>query len=150
MRNALKVLLGFLVLFLVLVGVGCEVGPRSGRGLRLPAGDVARGAIAFESLGCATCHDIAGEPAGTAAGRPETIVTLGGEVTRVETYGELVTSIINPSHEISRRYPEKEVAEGDVSKMQNFNERMSVAQLIDLTAFLQSKYEVRREPLYIP
>jgi hypothetical protein len=61
-----------------------------------------------------------------------------------------VTSIVNPSHEISRRYPREQVAEGDVSKMENFNERMTVAQLIDLTAFLQSRYEVRPEPLYFP
>jgi hypothetical protein len=61
-----------------------------------------------------------------------------------------VTSIINPSHEISRPYPREQGAEGDVSKMENFNDRMSVTQLIDLTAFLQSKYKLRREPLYIP
>jgi hypothetical protein len=43
------------------------------------------------------------------------------------------------------------VAEGDVSKMEleNFNDRMTVAQLIDLVAFLQSKYERRPEPRYL-
>ena len=129
--------------------MGCEMGPRSGRGLRLPEGDIARGEQAFQQLGCGTCHDVAGTPSPEGE-RSEVIVTLGGVVTHVETYGELVTSIINPSHEISRRYPKADVAEDDVSKMSNFNEQMTVAQLIDLTAFLQSKYELRVEPQYIP
>jgi hypothetical protein len=42
------------------------------------------------------------------------------------------------------------VADGDVSKMENFNEKMTVAQLIDLTAFLQSTYELYPEPMYFP
>ena len=135
---------------LIVTFIGCDIGPRSGRGLRLPDGDVERGALAFRELGCPTCHDAVGERRAPKGDRPNGIVTLGGVVTRVETYGELVTSIINPSHEISRRYRREQVAEGDVSKMDNFNERMTVAQLIDLTAFLQSKYEVRREPSYLP
>lgn len=134
---------------LVLVSVGCEFGPRSGRGLRLPDGDIARGELAFRELECDSCHDVGGvrPPEGE---RSDVIVTLGGEVTRVETYGELVTSIVNPSHELSVRYPRDQVADGDRSKMENFNERMTVAQLIDLTAFLQSKYVQRLEPVYIP
>ena len=59
-----------------------------------------------------------------------------------------MTSIINPSHEIARRYPREQVADDDTFKMENFNERMTVAQLIDLAEFLQSRYELRREPLY--
>jgi hypothetical protein len=78
------------------------------------------------------------------------VVVLGGEVTRIETYGELVTSIVNPSHEISRRYPKEDVTVGDVSKMRNFNDVMTVAQLIDLTTYLQSKYQLIREPRYVP
>ena len=139
-----------LLIGLVLVTLGCELGPRSGRGLRLPDGDVARGELAFRELGCPTCHDVAGGPVFPEAAGREPLVTLGGEVSRVETYGELVTSVVNPSHEISRRYPKDRVSDGDVSKMRNFNEQMTVAQLIDLVAFLQSKYEVRPEPLYIP
>ena len=138
------------VSFLIMMCFGCEVGPRSGRGLRLPDGDVERGALAVRELGCPNCHHVVGGPAAPGGTRSEVIVTLGGEVTRIETYGELVTSMINPSHKISRRYPREQVAEGNVSKMENFNERMTVAQLIDLTAFLQSKYEIRREPLHLP
>jgi hypothetical protein len=138
-----KVLGCCLLLFLL----GCEVGPRSGRGLRLPDGDVERGAVAFRDLGCTKCHDVADAPAPAS---DEIVLTLGGEVTRVETYGELVTSIVNPQHDVSRRYPKEDTTKGGVSRMENFNDAMTVAQLIDLTAFLQSKYEVRREPMFIP
>lgn len=127
--------------------LGCEVGPRSGRGLRLPDGDLERGATAFRELGCETCHDVVGMAVPEGIARAETIVKLGGEVTRVETYGELVTSIIHPSHDVQRRY---RVEDGKESPMPAVNERMTVAQLVDLTAFLQSTYERRREPLYIP
>ena len=131
----------------LLVGVACEVGPRSGRGLRLPEGDIDRGRIAFADLDCTKCHDVAGE---AAPSRDGIVLTLGGEATRVETYGELVTSIVHPTHEISRRYPKEQTTEQGETRMENFNDQMSVAQLIDLVAFLQSKYEVRREPMYIP
>jgi hypothetical protein len=133
-----------------LICLACEVGPQSGRGLRLPEGDLEAGKLAFQELACTTCHDVVGVPLEAPGERPDSIVTLGGEVTRVETYGQLVTSIVNPSHRISGRYPREKVAHGDVSMMANFNDLMTVAQLIDLTAFLQSRYELRREPLYVP
>ena len=143
MRSTLRLLAGGLLL----VALGCEFGPRSGRGLRLPDGDEERGAVAFRELGCPKCHDVVGGPEATLAERADVIVELGGEVSRVETYGELVTSIVNPSHELSVRYPREAVSEDGESKMENFNDRMTVAQLIDLTAFLQSRYRLRPEPL---
>jgi hypothetical protein len=141
-----------LVSGLLVVGLGCEVGPRSGRGLRLPDGDIEKGALTFHELGCDGCHDVSGRPSAPQGERAETIVKLGGEVTRVYSYGELVTSIVRPSHRIARGQPKDRVTEGGVSKMEleNFNDRMTVAQLIDLVAFLQSTYERRSEPLYIP
>jgi len=137
---------------LVSFALACEVGTRSGRGLRLPDGDVDRGARAFAELGCGRCHDVVGEPPAHAGARADTIVELGGEISRVHSYGELVTALANPTHEIAggSRDREDRVVDG-VSKMEleGFNERMSVAQLIDLVAFLQSKYERRPEPIYV-
>lgn len=129
---------------------GCEQhGRRSGRGLYLPDGDAARGAVAFHELGCATCHGIAGEPesvrASAGAPEPPEALILGGPVTRVETYGELVTSIIHPEHEISRSSGDG----GLLAEMPVANERMTVIQLIDLVAFLQSTYEERPLPNYV-
>ena len=69
-------------------------------------------------------------------------VTLGGEVTKVKTYGELVTSIINPSHKLAERYPEEEVSIEGESLMPVINDVLTVQQLIDLVSFLQAQYEV--------
>jgi hypothetical protein len=69
-------------------------------------------------------------------------VELGGKVTRVRTYGELVTAIINPSHKLADGYPVKEVSEDGKSKMTFYNGYMTVQQLIDIVMFLQPQYEV--------
>ena len=127
----------------------CDGGRKSGRGLRLPDGDIEIGKLAFVELGCPGCHIVAGVD-DTAPGRAPTMVKLGGRVRRVETYGELVTSIVNPSHGLTRLYPAEKVAIGDESRMKDFNDTMTVAQLIDLVAFLQSKYELLPEPVLVP
>ena len=36
-------------------------------------------------------------------------IHLGGKVYRVRTYGELVTAVIHPSHDIAKGYDEEEV-----------------------------------------
>ena len=110
--------------------MGCEVGPRSGSGLRLPNGDVVRGKQAFHDLGCDDCHTIGGEAAPTKGPDGKVIVVLGGKVAHIESHGELVTSIINPSHGFSRRYSREQVTEADRSRMTNFNRRMTVEELI--------------------
>jgi hypothetical protein len=138
-------------LLALLLGVpGCEIGPESGSGLRLPNGDVRAGERAFRELGCGDCHVIAGEGSWKETADGHTVVVLGGKVPHIETYGELITSIVNPSHGLTRRYPRKEVTEGDQSRMKPINETMTVAQLIDLTAFLQSKYDLELNQVYGP
>jgi len=69
-------------------------------------------------------------------------VVLGGDVTHVKTYGELVASIINPSHKLAKGYVEEAVSEGGVSKMLVYNDVMTVRQLTDLVVFLQPHYKV--------
>ncbi len=130
----------------------CDGGRRSGRGLRLPDGDIEKGKLAFVEFGCPGCHEVTGVAVVAAApkGAPPMMVELGGPVRRVETYGELVTSIVNPSHGLTRLYPAEEVAIGDESRMKDFNDTMTVAQLIDLVAFLQSKYERIPKPVLVP
>ena len=131
----------------VLLSVGCDL-ERSPRGFRLPDGNVDKGKEAFVSLQCNTCHSVSGEtfPAPVSFNIP-----LGGETPRIRTYGELVTSIINPSHIISAQYRE-ELREAKQSPMTNFNDKMTVAQMIDLVAFLQSRYKLiypdQRPPYY--
>jgi len=136
---------------LLLVLQACAVdSPQSSRGFRLPDGNVEAGRQAFVQLRCHVCHQVEGVDA-TFEGTPAAAVRLGGETVRVKSYGELVTSIINPSHRIAPGVAAETVAPGGVSLMEvaALNDVMTVRQLIDLVAFLQTRYEVV-PPAYYP
>lgn len=137
-RNSGVVL--FLWMFFI---AGCS-GPKSGAGFRLPDGDVERGKAAFLELKCSTCHTVAATeiPAPSKDFAYVRVVVLGGEVRQVKTYGALVTSIINPSHSLAPGYPKELITKNNESAMTNFNDTMTVRQLIDLVAFLQSRYHL--------
>ena len=124
--------------FIGIMASGCGYGGRSDGGLRLPEGDVVAGKAAFSDLGCVQCHSVRGEEDLPAPVEP-TNMELGGRLYSATSYGQLVTAIINPSHSISARAP-REVREAGSTPMTSFNESMTVAQLIDLVAFLHSKY----------
>jgi sulfur-oxidizing protein SoxX len=140
--------LGIALLASIALVQGCaQSAPDSPTGFALPAGDATAGRQAFIDLRCHVCHPLKGidiKYEGTGA----VSVVLGGEVTRVRTYGELVTSIINPSHKIAPGYPLKEVAPGGKSLMEvaSLNDVMTIRQLIDLVAFLQPQYKVLPPP----
>ena len=121
---------------------GCSPSPESARGFRLPDGNADAGRAAFVALQCYGCHRIVGEvfPDGGSSERFE--VTLGGTASRVGTYGELVTSIINPSHKLAPGYPTEMISENGLSKMRMYNDEMTVQQLIDIVAYLQTTYDV--------
>lgn len=107
----------------------------------LPIGSVEDGKSTFVDLGCNLCHSAGDIPwAGEQGGNPH--FPLGGETTKVETYGELVTSIINPSDKIDRDYIIQMRRMVDVSPMTNYNEVMTVQELIDLVTFLHDEYEL--------
>ncbi len=122
---------------------GCA-GPKSGKGFTLPDGDVDRGKTAFVALNCHTCHAVSGVDFPELEKRGELVVALGGKTTRIQTYGELVTSIINPSHKVAKKYSEEPSGDsGEVkSKMVSNNDAMTVSQLIDIVKFLQAHYEL--------
>ena len=122
----------------------CVPTPESPRGFRLPDGSASDGQATFVSLQCHACHSIADVELPAFRGTAPVAVELGGEVSRVKTYGELVTSIINPSHKLIAKYPEDEVAQDGESRMVVYNQTMTVQQLVDLVAFLQPHYEVVR------
>jgi hypothetical protein len=70
-------------------------------------------------------------------------VQLGGEVKRRKDYGNLVTAIINPSHRLAMGYDASMVANEGKSRMTVDNDVMTVSQLVDIVAFLQSYYELQ-------
>jgi sulfur-oxidizing protein SoxX len=121
---------------------GCTPKPASGHGFTLPAGDAEQGKVVFMTHNCHQCHRISGvEP--PPEDEREMNIMLGGEVRRISTYGELVTSVINPSHKLARGYAEEATTEDGESKMTNYNDVLTVSELIDLVAYLQSKYSIR-------
>lgn len=138
----LKITLMFLVLFMLFVLTGCE---GQSRGFALPKGDVESGKATFVLLNCNHCHSVKGEIDKLPDGHNSISYELGGEVTRVRTYGDLVTSIINPSHKLSR-VDEPFVSESGDSTMRRYNEFMTVQELVDLTAYLESTYQLVPPP----
>ncbi len=121
---------------------GCDRDIMSEKGFSLPAGDAMAGREAFLYMQCHQCHTIEGEQFPVIPGQEPPYVALGGKVTQVKTYGELVTAIINPSHKLAGGYAEEVVAEDGESKMYVYNEFMTVQELIDIVMFLQPYYDV--------
>lgn len=122
---------------------GCESGRRSSAGFRLPPdGSIDRGKIAFIDFGCNNCHEVAGVDLPRPTVQPPVPVVLGGEVTTELSDGSLVTSIIYPSYRLAR-YPKDQITARGESRMPHYADRMTVRQLTDLVAFLQSRYVVR-------
>ena len=122
--------------------VGCMPSPDSPRGFVLPAGDVDAGRQAFIDLQCHGCHRISGVDLPQFLGSAPVAIVLGGESARVRTYGDLVTSIINPSHRLIAGYPTEQVSRDGESIMPVLDSVMTVQQLIDLVALLQSSYSI--------
>lgn len=131
----------------VTILAGCGQGPESGYGFTLPEGDVGAGEAAFKRFQCGDCHAIANRQDLREGIDPLMTVTLGGETTWIQTYGQLVTAVINPSHEISERYPREPVEVDGASAMRNYNDVMTVSEMADIVLFLQEQYEL--EP-YVP
>ena len=124
---------------------GCEADRMSEKGFSLPDGNALSGKEAFVYMHCHECHTIAGEELPTLAMADPPYVALGGKVTRVKTYGELVTAIINPSHKLAQGYAAELVTNDGESKMPMYNGYMTVQELIDIVAYLQPHYDV-----YVP
>lgn len=114
----------------------------SSKGFRLPDGDAVAGRDAFLYMQCHQCHTIAGVQLPGIPGQETPFVELGGKVTRVKTYGQLVTAIINPSHELAPKYAEELVSENGESNMYTYNDHMTVQELIDIVMYLQPHYDV--------
>lgn len=134
--NAKLVLAG--ITTAMLLSTGCV--DRKSAGLYLPKGNAERGKAAFVQLQCNSCHQVSGVNLPVPAPFNRTLLTLGGEVPRLRTAGELVTAIIHPSRDISDLAPTDPARLGGPMVMKTRNEEMTVAQLVDLVTFLQPAY----------
>jgi len=129
------------LLFLFLAS--CDFDPNSGCGFSLPEGSVEAGRETFVELECNACHSVGDIERVAGRERLDISVRLGGSVTAVKTYGDLVTSIVNPSHKISRRNSKQGFDSGDnESKMMVYNDVVTVQQLVDLVTYLESNYKL--------
>jgi len=138
----MKYIYTMLIWLAVVSMAGCNYGPNSGKGFSLPEGDVAKGKTTFIELGCNSCHSIADIKQLPSNAKDIPQIVLGGTVRSIKTYGELVTSIINPSHKILRRYNQVNISGDGSSKMRIYNDVMTVTQLVDLVKYLESNYEI--------
>ena len=121
---------------------GCEADRMSEKGFSLPEGNALDGQKAFVYLHCYECHFIEGIELPPVESDTQPFVQLGGQVSRVKTYGDLVTSIINPSHKLASGYPMETITEGGQSKMPLYNGYMTDQELIYIVSFLQPQFEV--------
>jgi hypothetical protein len=113
--------------------------------VRFPLGNVQRGREAFVALECHTCHRIEGVELAPPPQPSSISVALGGHTPRIETYGDIITAIVNPSHRLARSY-RSDVGRDRLSPMaaEFLNDVMTTQQLVDVAAFLRTEYD------YIP
>lgn len=136
------ILAGFGVAMLAALTGGCASALLFG--FPVGEGDTVAGRQAFIDHRCHQCHSVADERLPPLAGADRPILELGGPTAVVKSYAELTTSIINPNHAISERYRDQQLAKLQItvdSPMVRPNlDTMTVRQLIDIVAFLDSKY----------
>ena len=134
----------------VLFGLAACSGDKPVKGLIMPAGDVAQGEQVFVDFNCHACHTIPGIELPEVKDQLPFEVVIGGEMLRVRNHGELLTAVVNPDQAICMSYRAMMAREGRevlMSPMPYRGEDMTVAELIDLIAFLNAQY-VKLQPQY--
>ena len=128
------------------VGAACSGGRHSAAAFRLPPdGDPARGKAAFIGLGCYECHEVAGDSLPHPTVQPPVPVVLGGMVEDKFSDAYVATSILYPAQFIGP-YPKDRVTSAGVSRMPSYEDRMTVREMVDLVAYVQSRYILRPAP----
>ena len=112
-------------------------------GLHLPKGDVDRGKVAFLNLGCHECHEVPGAGLPTPEVQPAVPVKLGGVIDRRLSDGYIITSLLDPSYHLAP-FPKEAITSDGKSRMPSYAHKMTVEQMIDIVAFLQSRYMLER------
>ena len=133
----LSALIALILLLGIMLFQGCSP---EGKGFALPEGDITEGKNSFAHLGCNECHSISDVE--WFGNENNLHIPLGGGTTRLRTYGEMVTSVINPTHRVARVHKEAGTNNAGKSRMKNYNEIMTVQELVDIVTFLQSEYEI--------
>ena len=122
----------------------------SEKGFSLPEGNAIDGQQAFVYMHCYECHTIDGVDLPPVMSDKPPYIELGGKVSQVKTYGQLVTSIINPSHKLAPGYPLEKITTDGASNMPVYNGYMTVQELVDIVSFLQPHYKVIAPQYHYP
>ena len=130
-----------LIAALLGASLACGTSRDPAKGFRLATnGDPHRGKAAMVEFGCNTCHEVRGSN----LPRPRIQwVALGGSVMAVPSDGYLVTAIINPVYHAARY-----TGAAGQPRMPEYASRMTVQQLTDIVAYLQSRYAL--SPMQVP
>jgi len=142
-----KYAMAVLLAGLLALGACDKEGRMDSRGFRLPDGNAKAGLDTFLYMQCNQCHTIEGMQLPVIPGTEPPYVELGGKVTRIKTYGELITAIIYPSRALADGYAKEDVSVDGESNMYVYNRHMTVQELIDLVTFLQPEYDVVMPPI---
>jgi len=138
-------------LLIVLLLSACSEQNRPVKGFVLPPGNVEAGKQVFIKYGCFQCHTLPSVTFPEREPNPPITLEIGGKVYRVRNYGELLDAVVSPNHIISPKYRmmlEKDQRRDAKSPMPNYNEKLTVAELVDLVAFLHSQYIKMDPPNY--
>jgi sulfur-oxidizing protein SoxX len=130
-------------LFLTIGLSACTVESPPVKGFVMPDGDVALGEQVFVKYGCHGCHTIPGVELPKIEPQPEWGLEIGGDVYRVKNYGELLTSVINPTHVVSQEYINKLEnvnSNGESTPMPYYGDAMTITEMVNLVSFLQAQY----------
>jgi hypothetical protein len=114
---------------------GAAAGMGAGLRLYLPPGDIAAGKAAVQAMQCFVCHKIAGSDFPAPHAKPPVPVELGASQA-AQSQERLAESIIAPSHRVAPGMPG--ITSGGMSRMGDYSEVMTVRQLVDIVAYLQS------------
>lgn len=135
------------LLFLICVALFIAACTKGHEGFSLPEGDIDKGEQIYEKFSCQSCHKLKGYDSNVSNRELDEPITLGGADAAVKTYADLVTAVINPSHKLAEGYPEEQITDASgQSKMRNYNDVMTVSELVDLITFLKAYHELRAYP----
>jgi sulfur-oxidizing protein SoxX len=126
------------VLLVLLSGTAAaQEAQMEGGGFFLPKGDAEAGRKDFNRLGCVACHRVAGDPelSVPTSAMPGPMLNFGPAVPA----GTIAQAIVAPSHTIAPDFGQGTPEDPQVSPMHDFADEMTLRELRNITAYLQSR-----------